>query len=142
MILYDLRSEKPSFVIEAHSQEVNSIDFNFFNKNLIITGSNDKTIALWDMRNLTHKLHTFDHHRNEVISARWNPKIETLFASSSADRRINVWDLGQISAKQSAVDAEDGPPELLVNNIVYFLSLFMEDILLKFRILLGILMRI
>ena len=114
MILYDLRSDKPSFIIEAHSQEINSIDFNYFNKNLILSGSNVNTIALWDMRNLSHKLLTFNHHRNEVISARWNPRIETLFASSSADRRINVWDLGQISAKQSAVDAEDGPSELLV----------------------------
>ena len=122
MILYDLRNDKHSFTIEAHSEEINSIDFNHFNKHLILSGSNDKTIALWDMRNLSHKLHTFNSHRNEVISARWNTKIETLFASSSADRRINVWDLGQISAKQSAVDAEDGPPELLVKSKIYLSS--------------------
>jgi histone-binding protein RBBP4 len=136
MIIYDLRSDKPSYTIEAHSLEVNSIDFNYFNNNLILSGSNDKTIALWDMRNLSHKLHTFESHKNEVISARWNPRIETLFASSSADRRINVWDLGQISAKQSAVDAEDGPPELLVYHILINSS-FMEDILQRYLILVG-----
>ena len=114
MIFYDIRLDKPTSVVEAHSQEINSIDFNPHNANLIITASNDKTVALWDVRNTTQKLHCFEHHKNEVLSAKWNPKIETLFASSGADRRINVWDLGKISAVQSAVDAEDGPSELIV----------------------------
>ena len=34
--------------------------------------------------------------------------------SASADRRIAVWDLSHIGKEQTAEDAEDGPPELLV----------------------------
>jgi len=37
-----------------------------------------------------------------------------ILASSGSDRRVNVWDTGRIGAEQSAEDAEDGPPELLV----------------------------
>jgi len=81
---------------------------------LLLTASNDKTVALWDLRNLSIKLHTFDQHKNDVLTVRWNPKIETLFASSSSDRRINIWDCNKIGTQQSLVDAEDGPPELLV----------------------------
>jgi histone-binding protein RBBP4 len=37
MILYDLRQDKYTHNVEAHTQEVNAIDFNHFNKNLILT---------------------------------------------------------------------------------------------------------
>jgi len=114
LILWDVKQEKPTMIIEAHAEEVNSVEFNYFNDFHIITASNDKTIALWDMRNLNIKLHNFEHHRGDVISARWNPHHEGLFASFSSDRRVNVWDLNRIGNQQSAVDAEDGPVELLV----------------------------
>lgn len=39
-------------------------------------------------------------------------------ASSGTDRRLHVWDLSKIGEEQSSEDAEDGPPELLVNVIV------------------------
>lgn len=114
LILWDLRQDKPTSTVEAHTQEVNSIDYNPKVETLLITASSDKTIALWDIRNLGIKLHSFDHHKNEVSAARWNPKLTTLFASYSSDRRVNVWDLNKIGKEQSAIDAEDGPVELLV----------------------------
>jgi len=117
MILYDLRQEKYTNIVEAHTKEINSIDFNYFNKNLIITGSNDKTISLWDSRNLNIKLHSFEHHRHEVNNARWNPKHEIIFASSGNDRRVNVWDISKIGNDIGPVEAEDGPIELIVNLI-------------------------
>jgi len=121
MILYDLRQEKYTHFVEAHTMEVNSIDFNYFNKYLIITCSNDKSICLWDSRNLSVKLHVFEHHRNEVNMARWNPKHEILFASTGYDRRVNVWDMSRIGKDIGPVDAEDGPIELLV--IIFFYSI-------------------
>ena len=127
LIIYDIRQENPIFNIEGHQLEINSLDFNFFNKNLVITSSNDKIVALWDMRNLSRRLHTFDQHSKEVkinflikvITCKWSPKIESLFFSSSNDRRINIWDLSKIGVEQSVTDAEDGPPELLVYKIIY-----------------------
>ncbi len=117
LILWDLNQEKPTHNIEAHSQEINSVEFNPFNEFLIISSSNDKTIALWDIRNLTTKIHVFEHHRNDVLAARWNPNIESVFASYSSDRRVNVWDISRMGKQQSLVDAEDGPVELLVRKI-------------------------
>ena len=38
-----------------------------------------------------------------------------VLASSGADRRVNIWDMSRIGQEQSAEDAEDGPPELLVS---------------------------
>jgi histone-binding protein RBBP4 len=114
LILADIRQDKVINNIEAHSQEVNSVDFNHFNEFLILTASNDKLIALWDIRNLSVKINTFDHHKNDVVSARWNPNLETIFASSSADRRVNIWDISKLGSQQSIADNEEGAAELLV----------------------------
>ena len=112
MMIWDIRKDEPTHIVEAHVQEVNSVDCNPFNEYLILTSSNDKTCALWDIRNLNKKLHVFKNHKNDVIAARWNPRIMSLFASFSSDRRVNIWDLSQIGLTVPELD-EDGPSELL-----------------------------
>ena len=72
-----------------------------------------KTVALWDLRNLKLKLHTFESHQEEVLQLAWSPTNETVFASASGDRRINLWDVSKIGLEQTPEDAEDGPPELM-----------------------------
>ena len=104
----------PAHVVDkAHAGEINCISFSPFNECLFVTGSADKNAALWDLRNLTHSLHSFGGHREEVFQVAWNPHNETVFATCSEDRRAIAWDLSRIGAEQSAEDAEDGPPELL-----------------------------
>merc|ERR1711890_209557 len=63
--------------------EVNCLSFNPYSEFILATGSADKTVALWDLRNLKLKLHSFESHKDEIVQ------------------------------EQSAEDAEDGPPELL-----------------------------
>lgn len=113
-MLWDIREIKPLFSIEAHSLDINSVDFNKHNEYLLLTASNDKTAVLWDIRNLSVKLHSFEQHKSDVMAARWNPNLGTLFATYSADRRVHIWDCSKLGSQQSTVDAEDGPPELLV----------------------------
>jgi histone-binding protein RBBP4 len=110
----DMRENAPIHRVEAHAQDINSVDFNSMSEFLLLTASNDKSAALWDIRNLSVKLHSFDQHANEVMAARWNPQIGNLFATFSADRRVLVWDASKLGCQQSALDAEDGPPELIV----------------------------
>ena len=97
----------------AHTKEINCIAFNPFSEYILATGSADKTVALWDMRSLKSKLHSFESHTEEVYQVAWSPFNETILASASSDRRLNVWDLSKIGEEQSPDDAEDGPPELL-----------------------------
>ena len=112
MMIWDLRQQNPVYNVEAHVQEVNTIDFNPFNEYLLLTGSNDKTSALWDLRNLKKKLHNFKHHINDVISVKWNPHIMSMFASSSSDRRVDIWDLSNIG-KDTNNEEDIAPSELL-----------------------------
>eukprot|EP00026_Physarum_polycephalum_P009356 Phypoly_transcript_09477.p1 GENE.Phypoly_transcript_09477~~Phypoly_transcript_09477.p1 ORF type:complete len:444 (+),score=86.28 Phypoly_transcript_09477:166-1332(+) len=113
LMIWDVRTNADPLQVEAHAGEVNCVAFNPFCEFLLATGSADKTVALWDMRNLDAKLHSFVSHTDEVFQVQWSPHHETVLASCGSDRRVNVWDLSRIGDEQTAEDAEDGPPELL-----------------------------
>ncbi|KAH7728702.1 hypothetical protein AAVH_04013 [Aphelenchoides avenae] len=116
LMVWDTRTHspsKPSHTVEAHSAEVNCLSFNPYSEFILATGSADKTVALWDLRNLKLKLHSFESHKDEIFQVQWSPHNETILASSGTDRRLHIWDLSKIGEEQSPEDAEDGPPELL-----------------------------
>ncbi|XP_044767701.1 histone-binding protein RBBP4-like [Neomonachus schauinslandi] len=107
-------SSKPSHSVDAYTAEVNSLSFNPYSEFILATGSADKIVALWDLRNLKLKLHSFESHKDEILfQVQWLPHNETILVSSGTDRRLNVWNLSKIGEEQSPEDAEDGPPELL-----------------------------
>lgn len=115
--IWDIRENNPTqsvhCVKNAHSADVNSIAFNPVNEFLLATGSADKTVALWDMRNLKSRIQTLKGHTDQVYNIEWAPFNESILASSSSDRRVGIWDLSRIGSEQTPEDAEDGPPELL-----------------------------
>lgn len=116
LMIWDTRSNnpnKPSHTVEAHNGEVNCLSFNPYSEFILVTGSADRTVGLWDLRNLKLKLHSFESHKDEIFQVQWSPHNETILASSGSDRRLHVYDLSKIGDPQSAEDAEDGPPELL-----------------------------
>jgi len=43
-----------------------SVDYSPFDENLLITGSTDKTVAVWDTRNLKTKLFSLRAHKDDV----------------------------------------------------------------------------
>ena len=93
--------------------EINCLSWSPYNENLIVTGGGDKLVSLWDIRNLSSKLHVLEGHTSEVYQVEWMPQSEVHLGSCSADRRVMLWDLSQIGIEQSPEDAEDGPPELI-----------------------------
>ena len=67
---WDTRTEnnsKAQHVVEAHQAEVNCLAFNPFSEYILATGSADKTVAMWDLRNLKMKLHSFESHKDEIF---------------------------------------------------------------------------
>ncbi|XP_047298248.1 histone-binding protein RBBP7 isoform X1 [Gorilla gorilla gorilla] len=70
LMIWDTRSNttsKPSHLVDAHTAEVNCLSFNPYSEFILATGSADKTVALWDLRNLKLKLHTFESHKDEIF---------------------------------------------------------------------------
>lgn len=113
--IVDVRSAETASAahkVVAHVDAVNCIAFNPASEYVVATASADKSVALWDLRNLKLKLHSLQGHNAEVNGLSWHPHEEPILASSSADRRICFWDLARIGEEQTPEDAEDGPPEL------------------------------
>eukprot|EP01083_Nonionella_stella_P187665 690081_1 len=116
VMIWDTRAaggSAPSQTIQAHSGEVNCLDFSPFMEHLFVSGSADQTIALWDLRNVSKCLHRFDGHKGQVFNVEWSPSAETVMASCGTDARVIVWDLARIGAQQTAEKAQDGPPEMV-----------------------------
>ena len=69
-MIWDTRSathNKPSHTVDAHTAEVNCLSFNPYSEFILASGSADKTVALWDLRNLKLKLHSFESHKDEIF---------------------------------------------------------------------------
>ena len=114
--ILDLRSSSTSTLavqsFEGHTDAINALSFNPASEYVLATGSGDKTIGIWDLRNLKVKLHALIGHNDAVTSLAWHPFEEAVLGSSSYDRRVCFWDLSRVGEEQTPDDAEDGPPEL------------------------------
>jgi histone-binding protein RBBP4 len=99
---------------DGHTDAINALAFNPSSETVLATGSADKTIGIWDLRNLKYKLHVLEGHTDAVTSLSWHPFEEAVLGSSSSDRRIIFWDLSRVGEEQTPDDREDGPPELYV----------------------------
>ncbi|KAK4697007.1 hypothetical protein P7C71_g1016, partial [Lecanoromycetidae sp. Uapishka_2] len=98
--------------LDGHDDAINALSFNPASEYVLATGSADKSIGIWDLRNLRSKLHALVGHNDSVTQLAWHPFEEAILGSSSYDRRICFWDLSRVGEEQTPDDAEDGPPEL------------------------------
>ncbi|KAM7204200.1 WD40-repeat-containing domain protein [Rhypophila sp. PSN 637] len=98
---------------DGHLDAINALAFNPRSEFLIATASADKTIGIWDLRNLKQKIHTLQGHNDAVTSLSWHPTESSILGSGSYDRRLIFWDLSRVGDEQLPDDQEDGPPELL-----------------------------
>ncbi len=99
---------------DGHSDAINALAFNPTSEYIVATASADKTIGLWDLRNVREKVHTLEGHNDAVTSLAWHPHEPAILGSGSYDRRIIFWDLSRVGEEQLPDDQEDGPPELYV----------------------------
>jgi histone-binding protein RBBP4 len=67
LMIWDLRMPSVQKSTEAHTAEVNCVEFNPREEWLLATGSADRTVVLHDMRMLNQRLHVMDAHREEVF---------------------------------------------------------------------------
>ncbi|CAF2064914.1 unnamed protein product [Rotaria magnacalcarata] len=87
-------SKTLQFRVKVHAADCNCLAFHPANEYAVLTGSDDATIALWDMRNLSKEIRRFEQrHHDGVLEVAWSPIAPTVFASSSADRHVLVWDI-------------------------------------------------
>jgi ribosome assembly protein RRB1 len=125
--IWDCRSRKTSMlsVNEAHSGDVNVISWNrsVTAAHLLVSGSDDGTFKVWDLRMFSSKKGApqpsgnFKWHTSPITSVQWHPTQESVIAVASEDDSINIWDLGLEADHEAIVEgAQLGeveiPPQL------------------------------
>ncbi|TYI76562.1 hypothetical protein E1A91_D06G085000v1 [Gossypium mustelinum] len=106
LILWDARvGTGPSIKVEkAHDADLHCVDWNPHDDNLILTGSADNTVRMFDRRNLTSNgvgspIYKFEGHRAAVLCVQWSPDESSVFGSSAEDGLLNIWDYDKVGKK-------------------------------------------
>ena len=61
---------------------------------MVLSGSMDKTVKLWDAGNLANPVPTGSFaHEGTTYQAVWHPTHESIFGSCAADQMCRIWDL-------------------------------------------------
>ncbi|KAK4427335.1 WD-40 repeat-containing protein MSI4 [Sesamum alatum] len=99
LILWDARTGySPVLKVEkAHNADIHCVDWNPKDLNLILTGSADNTVRMYDRRNLTSggvpsPVHIFEGHAAAVLCVQWSPREASVFGTSAEDGILNIWD--------------------------------------------------
>jgi peroxin-7 len=93
--MYDVSAGRSvSRISGAHGNEILCLDFNKYRDHIIATGSVDRSIKVWDLRNPGTCIQTFTGHDLAVRRVKFSPHSETILASCSYDMTCRVWSTG------------------------------------------------
>ncbi|KAG6511182.1 hypothetical protein ZIOFF_029237 [Zingiber officinale] len=125
LILWDARvGTSPVVKVEkAHDADLHCVDWNPHDQNLILTGSADNSVRMFDRRNLTSggvgsPIHKFEGHKAAVLCVQacsfWSPDRASVFGSAAEDGFLNIWDYEKIGKQKehSGVKTPNSPPGL------------------------------
>lgn len=95
--------DRKSRVIKGHLGPVRSVEFSLDGE-LLVSGSDDKFVKLWDVGTLKFKA-TYVGHKNWVRAARLSPD-SSLIASGGEDTKIILWETERKKALLEFIDHE------------------------------------
>ena len=78
----------------GHKSAVISIEFSSQDENLLVSGSKDCTVKVWDVSNMKRVRHvrTFEGHTDQIWAVTFSPD-RKLIASGSNDLTVRIWDM-------------------------------------------------
>ncbi|ANB11776.1 Hat2p [Sugiyamaella lignohabitans] len=100
------RDFRPDISLNHHKEEGYGLCWNTFDRGLLLTGSGDSTVALWDVNQVTSAnsslspKEVFKFHTQIVNEVEWHPFHSNLFGSVSDDSVFRITD---IRSPQSAI---------------------------------------
>ncbi|XP_020250955.1 WD-40 repeat-containing protein MSI4-like isoform X2 [Asparagus officinalis] len=105
---WDARTgDRPTTSVEkACHGHMYCVDWNPHDVNLIVTGSADSFVRMFDYRKIDGgscitALHRLKGHKDSVLRVQWSPNKASVFGSAAKDGFLNVWDHEKVGKKVS-----------------------------------------
>lgn len=91
--IFNIRTDEsmPSVTMKSHTARVFNISWSPTLPNILASGSDDKTICIWDYEKQTC-LRTLQGHSMFVRGLMWHPEIPYILISGSWDSTLKLWD--------------------------------------------------
>ena len=116
IVLYDLNRTGVELArLHEHSRQVHRVAFNPYQGALLLSGSQDATIRLWDMRSLAgtrsiltcQSVHKYPGNNEGVRDVRWSPTNGVEFAVGTDNGTIQRWDFRKPNAPIVKINAHE-----------------------------------
>ncbi|KAK5128663.1 hypothetical protein LTR08_003935 [Meristemomyces frigidus] len=112
IILYDLgHAGFPAVQLHEHFRQVHTVTFNPHRSTLLLSGSQDGTVRLWDLRDVRHEANSLQSKRkfsgqsDGVRDVKWSPTDGVDFAFGTDSGWVQRWDMRNLKAAKVKVPA-------------------------------------
>ena len=90
LLLHDIKMGKVVESVSAHNAEILCVDFNKYRDRILATGSVDRSVKIFDLRNSEKPLHVFNNHQLAVRRVKFSPHSDAVLCSCSYDTSVKV----------------------------------------------------
>jgi len=87
-----IKNKKTKYSATSHTDSVMSLSWNSQQRNILASGSSDKTVKVWDVTT-QQCLNSFTHHKDKIQALQWNPQEKTALLAGSFDKTVSILDI-------------------------------------------------
>jgi len=98
-----LETKESPLVLNHHTENGYGISWNRFVKGHLLTSSDDKTVALWDISKPDAPQHVLKNHIDIVNDVQWHNRDGNLFGSVGEDKTIQLYDTRSLQAPTASI---------------------------------------